>query len=190
MGRALVVIDGENILQRCEAMLKEGWELMPQTTHSKGRYVWSQQIIRTIVASDTVLRVWYYTTHVGGEDLREELVREMAELTYGYGVVDQVAGRGTVVPKVFKKLSQSQKSASVDINIAVDVLRHAYNKSVDVVLLLSGDGDFIPVIREAMRAGVKVIVGALSSGLAKEIVGVCDDFVDLDAILLHRKRDD
>ncbi|WP_353889434.1 NYN domain-containing protein [uncultured Paraburkholderia sp.] len=36
---------------------------------------------------------------------------------------------------------------------------------VDEVCILSGDGDYLPAIREAMRRGIRVYVGAFSSGL-------------------------
>jgi len=59
-------------------------------------------------------------------------------------------------------------------------VRHAHDADVGAIYLFSGDGDFVPLVREIMRAGKHVIVGALSSGLAPEMKRIPDRFIDLD----------
>ena len=87
---------------------------------------------------------------------------------------------GHLLPHVFKKPSKSQKTASVDINITIDVLRHCYHKDVEAVCILTGDGDYIPLIEEAMRTGTGLFVGAFSKGLNERLRVVPDEFFDLD----------
>jgi uncharacterized LabA/DUF88 family protein len=59
---------------------------------------------------------------------------------------------------------------------------------LDTLFLLSGDGDYIPLIQEVMRQGKKVVVGALTNGLNPRLKHMADMFVDLDSALLLEKR--
>jgi len=45
----------------------------------------------------------------------------------------------------------------VDVNIAVDMLRLAFLNYYEVAVLVSGDGDFVPVVKSVQDLGKKVI---------------------------------
>lgn len=70
------------------------------------------------------------------------------------------------------------KKGDWDVGIAVDAIR--FSNFLDMVILVTGDGDFIPLveyIKHAKPAGVEVVAfGRSASGKLKEIA---DDFVDL-----------
>ncbi len=117
---------------------------------------------------------------VGDEPILRAAEERIAAISYEFLRPSSEHDYGYVVPRVFKKLSRQQKAASVDINIAIDMLRHTFTDAIDEILLLTGDGDYIPLIREVMRQGKVVYVGAFSSGLNKEIPVIADEFVDLD----------
>ncbi len=71
------------------------------------------------------------------------------------------------------------KKGDWDVGIAVDAIR--FSNFLDMVILVTGDGDFIPLveyIKHAKPAGVEVVAfGRSASGKLKEIA---DDFVDLE----------
>jgi uncharacterized protein (TIGR00288 family) len=62
------------------------------------------------------------------------------------------------------------------------MMRFAQNPGIDVLYLMSGDGDFLPLIQETMRLGKEVYVAALSSGLNPALRYSVDSFDDLDTI--------
>ena len=64
--------------------------------------------------------------------------------------------------------------------MTVDILTHTFQNNIDIVYLLSGDGDYIPLINEVMRAGKQVYVAAFSSGLSPKLKTVADKFTLLD----------
>lgn len=182
--RTMIFIDGENITTRYEAMLKEG-KPSSDVSHEKGAFVWSDKITAEPHVHD-LIRCGYYTTHVGNEATLHELSLKLAKIRYPYTDADHECGEGYVVPYVFKKAQNTLKTASVDINITIDILRCTYINAVDDIWLLSGDGDYIPLIKEVMRQGKSMFVGAFSSGLNKEIPTVVDEFRDLDAVFFER----
>jgi hypothetical protein len=65
--------------------------------------------------------------------------------------------------------------------MTIDILYNTYKNTLDAVFLISGDGDYIPVIQEVMGHGKKVYVGALSSGLSQRLRIVPDRFFPLDS---------
>jgi len=69
------------------------------------------------------------------------------------------------------------KKADWDVGLAVDAIKMA--PRLDAVVIVSGDGDFIPLVEYLQTMGVQVEVvsfGKSTSGKLKEVV---DEFVDL-----------
>lgn len=81
--------------------------------------------------------------------------------------------------KDLQVFSDGAKKADWDVGLAIDCVKHA--AKLDVIIIISGDGDFVPAI-EYMKTGfgcqVEVVsFGRSSSGKLKEAV---DMFIDLD----------
>ena len=174
----MVFVDGENLRARYEAMLDDGWQPQSSVTHIPGKFVWSPHATDRLGVE--ILRVTYYTTVVSDYNGIRELEREIVNRYWNQDPSARGGVAGSLTPRVFKKASKSQKTASVDINITIDVLRHCFQKDLGVVYIISGDGDYIPLIQEAMRTGTRVVVGGLSSGLNEEMKIVPDRFILLD----------
>ncbi len=69
------------------------------------------------------------------------------------------------------------KKADWDVGLAVDAIK--MSSRLDSVVIVSGDGDFIPLVEYLQTMGVQVEVvsfGQSTSGKLREVV---DDFVDL-----------
>ncbi|MEI6281021.1 MAG: NYN domain-containing protein [bacterium] len=69
------------------------------------------------------------------------------------------------------------KKADWDVGLAVDAIK--MSSRLDSVVIISGDGDFIPLVEYLQTNGVQVEVvsfGKSTSGKLREVV---DDFVDL-----------
>ena len=89
------------------------------------------------------------------------------------------------MPVVFKKPRQSQKTRNVDIQVVIDVMRFAFTDEVERVYLVSGDGDYLPLLDEVMRRGKQVEVLALSDGLNDKLSHSVDRFYDLDPVFFR-----
>lgn len=70
------------------------------------------------------------------------------------------------------------KKADWDVGMAIDAVKYA--KKVDVVVLATGDGDFVPLVEYIKAEGCQVEIiafGRSSSGRLRE---TADDFIDMD----------
>lgn len=78
---------------------------------------------------------------------------------------------------------------NVDVEMAMDMISFAYEVKPDVVVLLSGDIDFIPVVLKLRERGIRVEVGALRSCVSRKLRMVCSGFIDLEQSHIEEERD-
>ena len=86
----------------------------------------------------------------------------------------------TGLPILPRADSNTFKTVGDDIKIAVDMLREV--KQQDKVILVSGDGDFVPAIAEIQRRGAEVTVVAKKSMLSQQLSQIANNVIFLDNI--------
>jgi uncharacterized LabA/DUF88 family protein len=69
------------------------------------------------------------------------------------------------------------KKADWDVGIAIDMIKTS--ESVDVVVLVSGDGDYIPVVEYVQNHGRLVEVLAFKKTTSSKLIERANDFIDL-----------
>lgn len=70
------------------------------------------------------------------------------------------------------------KKADWDVGIVVDAIR--ISTSVDVVVLVSGDGDFVPLVEYLKNQGKRVEVVAFGRSASLKLKEAADEFLDLE----------
>ena len=79
------------------------------------------------------------------------------------------------------------KKGDWDVGIAVDAIRLG-DFFIDVLILATGDGDFVPLVEYLHGRGLMVEVAAFSESTNSQLREVADNFIDLSATnkyLLH-----
>ena len=97
----------------------------------------------------------------------------------GYHVVTKL---GTIAGEGMK--------CNVDIEMAIDILRAAYNCRPDIVVLGSGDADFIPVIGELRKMGIRAEVAAFPDAASRALTQRCSGFINLDIFMTEKTDPD
>jgi len=69
------------------------------------------------------------------------------------------------------------KKADWDVGMAVDAVR--LSNSVEVIVIVSGDGDFIPLVEYLKNQGKQTEVIAFGKSASGKLKEMADDFVDL-----------
>ena len=181
--KTLVLVDGENLVLRFEALCKKGMKPISNIKHREGTYVWHSGIASKWFSN--ILRVSYYTTLVGDDPALDALCNELSKIWYHCHLPGIQSAKASISPRVFKKNKKSTKTKSVDINLTIDALRHAYNRDVGRIVICSGDGDYLPLVKEIMRNGVIVNIAAFSNGCHPAMKYVSDDFIELDRMFFE-----
>jgi len=111
------------------------------------------------------IRSYYYTSVHGDSQKLQSIEESLWHMGF--------------TPKVFKKEKKEAKAKAVDIALTTDMLSHAFGNHYSAAVLVTGDGDFLPVVEQVKRAGKTVIVAAFSNGMNRDLQITADVFFDL-----------
>ena len=84
-----------------------------------------------------------------------------------------------VFPKLGKIAGDSYKS-NVDVEMTIDMMRSAEQIRPDIMILCSGDGDFIPVVRELRRRGIRTEVASFEAQADATLPYEASGFISLN----------
>jgi uncharacterized LabA/DUF88 family protein len=72
--------------------------------------------------------------------------------------------------------SSGSKKADWDVGLAVDAIK--MSSRLDTVIIVSGDGDFIPLVEYLQSIGIQVEVASFGKSTSGKLREVADEFVD------------
>ncbi len=70
------------------------------------------------------------------------------------------------------------KKADWDVGLAVDAIKLA--PKLDAIILVTGDGDFVPLVMHLQNEGCQVEVMSFGKATSAKLIEASDDFIDLD----------
>ena len=141
-----------------------------QNMYHSARNLWNarvnfREIVRAAVADRRLIRSFAYVvrTKTGEEKpFFEALIKE--------GIETRV--------KDLQEFYGGAKKADWDVGLAIDAVRTA--DIVDTVVLVSGDGDFVPLLEYLRGRGRRVEVIAFGRSASKLLREAADDFLDIE----------
>ncbi|MCX6785670.1 MAG: NYN domain-containing protein [Candidatus Komeilibacteria bacterium] len=69
------------------------------------------------------------------------------------------------------------KKADWDVGLAMDAIK--ISARLDVVILVSGDGDYVPMVEYLQNHGIQVETIAFQESTSRHLLEATDDFIDL-----------
>ena len=97
-------------------------------------------------------------------------------------VIDELWGAGYVVKSKVGTFAGPSYKCDFDVEITLDIVRAAYDMQPDIVVLVSGDSDFVPVVLNLREKGIRVEVAAFNSAMSGRLSQRCSGFICLDAV--------
>lgn len=76
----------------------------------------------------------------------------------------------------------SSKQMGVDVALACEVVSQAATSQCNTIIIVSGDGDFIPVIKKVKERGKKIEFASWEECANKSLMDECDYFTALDSL--------
>lgn len=70
------------------------------------------------------------------------------------------------------------KKGDWDVGLAVDAIKLA--PKLDAVILITGDGDYVPLVEYLKNQGCQVEVASFGKSTSARLIEAVDDFIDLD----------
>lgn len=143
-------------------------------------------LLQVFARKGTLVRAHYYTA----------VLADSEEFSPLKPLVDWLAYNGfAVTTKPQKEFTDSQgvkrRKGNMDVDIAVDVMMAI--PYVDHIVLISGDGDFCPLVRAAQLMGKRVsVISTIKTSPAMipdELRRIADNFIDLDDLKSQISRE-
>ena len=132
-----------------------------------GRKVNFGNIVKEAVAGRKLIRAIAYVVRTEGKD-----EQPFFEALYNLGIETR--------EKNLQIFSTGMKKADWDVGLAVDAIR--LSSSLDAIILVSGDGDYLPLVEYLQKSsGKQVEVVAFGETASHILLEEADDFIDLSA---------
>ncbi|MBU2545344.1 NYN domain-containing protein [Patescibacteria group bacterium] len=125
-----------------------------------------KEILKTSIDERSLIRVFAYviSTKTGEE-------KPFFEALTRLGIETRV--------KELQEFYGGAKKADWDVGLVIDAIRIA--PSVDTLVIVSGDGDFISLVEYLKNQGKRVEVVAFGKSASSKLREIADEFVDLGA---------
>ena len=124
-----------------------------------------QEVLKQAVGSRKLIRAIAYAVKA-----------EMPEEEYFYKALNEI---GYEVKLKELQIYGNFKKADWDVGLAIDAIE--LGNKLDTVVLISGDGDYVPLVEHLKRAvGCRVEVIAFGKSTNRKLIEASDSFFDLD----------
>ncbi len=103
--------------------------------------------------------------------------------------IEDLWSQGYLVHSKLGAIAGENYRCDFDVEITLELMRTAEIVKPDIIVLMSGDKDFIPVIIELRRRGIRVEVAAFPGvNAALESVMKCSGFIDLHRYTSYKHK--
>jgi len=75
---------------------------------------------------------------------------------------------------------EKAKESDVDVYMAVNAVEAVFNDDIDVIVLVTRDTDFLPVIQKAKEYGKETVVMGMDPGFSTALKNAADHVVELE----------
>jgi uncharacterized LabA/DUF88 family protein len=132
--------------------------------HLYGAHLNFGKLVETIAEGRQLIRaIAYVATSKTGEEK-------------GFFGALQAAGIETKSKDVIE-FASGERKADWDVGIAIDAVK--FSDRVDSVVLVSGDGDFVPLVEYLKAKGITVVAAAFSESTSKLLREAVDEYFDI-----------
>ncbi|MDZ7704164.1 MAG: NYN domain-containing protein [Trueperaceae bacterium] len=138
-----------------------------------------QELVRQLIGKRALIRIYYYNAPLT-DDYEPELREGQQRFFESLRRIPYVSVK---LGRLHRRPDGSLVEKGIDVAIAVDALSLAYEDGCDVVLLISGDGDYVELVEALKRKGKHVECAMFrnqSAGVLVEYVDVFHPLNDLN----------
>lgn len=170
--KSVILIDGENILR--------SWWKYCENKSIKEKVHYSK-LIKKLSEETNLLRAYFYdgvpeVITIKKKNFMEALQKQGIQLR-----TKILKDREQLCSKCGNK-DTKRVQKGVDVSLATDILRHAWQKTCNICIVVSGDEDYKDAIECAKDKGIKVWIASFKNSLSKELRKTADKVIFLEDI--------
>lgn len=120
-------------------------------------------------------------------DLLREKIGELGNIKVGKVFLNQYASEKlieAIVSQGFEAAlglgGEKDKESDVDVYMAVNAMEAVFNDSIDIIVLVTRDTDFLPVIQKAKEHGKETVIMGMDPGFSTALKNAADQVIELE----------
>lgn len=120
-------------------------------------------------------------------DLLREKISEFGNIKVGKVFLNQYASEKlieAIVSQGFEAAlglgGEKDKESDVDVYMAANAMEAVHNDSIDIIVLVSRDADFLPVIQKAKEHGKETVIVGMDPGFSTALQNAADNVIELE----------
>lgn len=152
-GKTIVYFDNSNIYKNLHY---EGWRIDFEKLIQK-------------LNIDQIWQVYFFTAVPDLERYKTTPFYKKLKYHLRWEIVALPVGQRSVHCKACGTSWTAQTEKCVDVSIAVTMLNHAINKSFETAVLVSGDKDFLELVKSIKRMGLRVEIASFKNSLSPDL---------------------
>lgn len=103
-------------------------------------------------------------------------------------LIEELATDGFLVRTKVGSVADDTYKCNFDVEMTMEMMRIAHDLKPDIIVLLSGDGDFVPVIEYLRSQGIRVEVASFINTTSRISILKCSSFIDLEKYIDETER--
>ena len=90
---------------------------------------------------------------------------------------------GYIVKSKVGNVAGETYKCNFDVEMAMDISRIAYSNAPDIIVLVSGDSDFVPIVLDMRNRGIRVEVAAFEFAMSRQLALRSSGFINLNVLV-------
>ena len=97
--------------------------------------------------------------------------------------IQQLWDQGFIVKSKVGIIAGNTYKCDFDVEMTLDMVRASFDMRPDLIVLVSGDSDFVPVVLELRNKGIRVEVAAFGNSMSGLLRHRCSGYISLDELV-------
>jgi len=178
MEKSVVLIDAENVIKPWQKYCKDN-NLNAKIDYKKLVFVLSE--------GTNLLRAYFYDGVLESIPLKKKGFLEALE-KQGIQMRTKILKTRQTVCSKCSEVTVKNIQKGVDVSLATDILRHAFQHTCELCIVVSGDEDYCDAISVAKDIGIKVWVASFRPALSSKVERIADKVIFIEDIFDKVKR--
>jgi len=90
---------------------------------------------------------------------------------------------GYLVNSKVGSIARNTYKCNFDIEMTMDIMKIAHETKPDIIVLATGDSDFIPLVKELRKKGIRVEIASFVENTSKKLAMIASGFINLNEYL-------
>jgi len=166
--RVIIFIDGSNLYHIVKSLL-------PETKPNNFDF---EKFIKYLSKERNLIKTYYYNVPLDKNKSEENYIKQQRF----FDKIKRIPNFNFILCRMLKRKIGGRiiyEAKEDDINLAVDMVKLAYNDEYDTAILVSSDGDFVPAVKAVQEKSKNVENIGFENKFSYHLKQVCNKFIRL-----------